>query len=409
MNFEEAKKLLADYGQEHLLAYYNELSVEEQADLLGQISMIDFSVLKLAEDKNHGVKKGKIEPLPGTYTLDMVAKEKDELEEIGLEAIRQCKVAAVLLAGGQGTRLGSDKPKGMYNIGLTKGVYIFEMIVRNLMQVVEKSGAWVPLLVMTSVKNHEDTTGFFKEHNYFGYNAEYVRFFIQDMAPSTDYNGKIYMEGKAKISMSPNGNGGWFSSLMRSGLLNEIKRMGVEWLNVFAVDNVLQKMADPVFVGGTIRSGYPSGAKVVGKAAPDEKVGVMCKEDGMPSIVEYYELTEEMMYQKNPDGTPAYHYGVILNYLFAIESLEKIANAKMPLHIVEKKIPYMDTDGNMVKPESPNGYKFETLILDMIHMMDNCFSFEVDRRKEFAPIKNPTGVDSVESARELLMENGIQL
>ena len=182
----------------------------------------------------------------------------------------------------------------------------------------------------------------------------------------------------------------------------------MEWLNVFSVDNVLQKIADPVFVGAVLKHGCVCGSKVVAKADPYEKVGVLCLEDGKPSIVEYYEMTEEMIHLRDKQGKLLYNYGVILNYLFSVATLEKIMNENLPTHIVEKKIPYMDAEGNQIKPDKPNGYKFETLVLDMIHMMDNCLSFEVEREKEFAPIKNATGVDSLESARELMKKNGIE-
>ena len=197
--------------------------------------------------------------------------------------------------------------------------------------------------------------------------------------------------------------------MMKWGVVDKIREAGVEWLNVFAVDNVLQRIADPCFVGATISTGSAVGAKVVKKNAPDEKVGAMCLEDGRPSIVEYYEMTEELMNAKDAQGEPAYNFGVILNYLFREKDLEEIVAKKLPLHIVEKKIPYLDENGEPVKPEAPNGYKFESLVLDMIHQMDSCLPFEVVRRKEFAPIKNKTGVDSVESARELLVENGVVL
>ena len=197
--------------------------------------------------------------------------------------------------------------------------------------------------------------------------------------------------------------------MKNNGMLDIVHNEGIEWLNVFAVDNVLQRIADPCFIGATIQRGCVVGSKVVRKNAPDEKVGVMCLEDGRPSIVEYYELTDELMNAKDEKGDPAYNYGVILNYLFKVQDLEKIMEEKMPLHIVEKKIPYLNENGEPVKPEAPNGYKFESLVLDMIHQMDSCLPFEVVRRKEFAPIKNKTGVDSVESARELLTENGVVL
>ena len=408
MTYEEALKKLAPAGQEHLLQYYDELGEGEKENLLAQIEALDLSLLDLIKDGVREVPKGKLAPL-GAVTLAEIAEKKDSYEATGIQAIQAGKVGAVLLAGGQGTRLGLDKPKGMLNVGITKELYLFEQLVNNLMQVVEKTGAWIPLFVMTSEKNHEDTTGFFQENNYFGYNKDYVYFFVQEMAPSVNYEGKIYMEEKGKLSTSPNGNGGWFSSLAKAGLLQKINDLGVEWLNVFAVDNVLQKMADPVFVGATIEAQCVCGAKVVAKAEPNERVGVLCLEDGKPSIVEYYEMTEEMIHSKDADGTLLYNYGVILNYLFEVKTLTKIMNEYMPTHVVEKKIPYIDENASLLKPEAPNGYKFETLVLDMIHMMDNCLSFEVEREKEFAPIKNRTGVDSLESARELMKLNGITL
>ena len=167
-------------------------------------------------------------------------------------------------------------------------------------------------------------------------------------------------------------------------------------------------MADPIFVGATIQANCVCGSKVVAKADPNEKVGVLCLEDGKPSIVEYYEMTDEIINSRDDDGKLLYNYGVILNYLFEIETLTRIMNENMPTHVVEKKIPYIDEQAQMVSPTEPNGYKFETLVLDMIHMMDNCLSFEVERTKEFAPIKNRTGVDSLESARELMKKNKIE-
>ena len=407
MTLEQAREKLTQYGQEHVLKYYDELSEAQQQELLGQIDATDMSILSACKNKEELVKKGKISPL-AAMQLDEIENSRESFTATGLEAIRAGKVGAVLLAGGMGTRLGSDDPKGMYNVGITRELYIFECLVNNLMDVVRQADFWIHLFVMTSDKNHEATVSFLKAHDYFGYKAEYVHFFKQEMAAATDYEGKIYLEEKGKLSTSPNGNGGWFISLKNSGLLDVIHENGIEWLNVFAVDNVLQRIADPCFVGATIQKNCVVGAKVVRKNAPDEKVGVMCLEDGKPSIVEYYELTEELMNAKDEKGEPAYNFGVILNYLFKVQELEKLM-AGLPLHVVEKKIPYLNEQGELVKPEEPNGYKFENLVLDMIHQMDSCLPFEVVRNKEFAPIKNKTGVDSVESARALLQENGVTL
>ena len=407
MNYKEAYAKLEKEGQTHVLKYFDDLPEEEKSTLLDQIDLTDFSVLSSLKNKDKFT-KGTISPIRA-MELTEIEENKEIFENTGIRAIKAGEVGAVLLAGGMGTRLGSDDPKGMYNIGLTRDVYIFERIIANLMDVVKETDKWIHLFVMTSDKNHEKTVGFLTEHDFFGYKEEYVHFFRQEMAPATDYEGKVYMESKGKIANSPNGNGGWFSSMATGGILDIVREEGIEWLNVFAVDNVLQRIADPCFVGATIERGCSVGAKVVRKSAPDEKVGVMCLEDGRPSIVEYYELTDEMRNKKNEKGDPAYNFGVILNYLFKVSELNKIVEKKLPLHIVEKKIPYMDEGEKLIKPEEPNGYKFETLILDMIHLMDSCLPFEVVRENEFAPIKNKTGIDSVESARELCAKNGIAL
>lgn len=408
MNINEAEKKLKIHQQEHVLKYYKELPEDKQVLLLQQIEDTDFSVINQLKDKHNDTSRGTITPIQAIQ-LSEIKENRKHFTETGLEAIRAGKVGAVLLAGGMGTRLGSDNPKGMYDIGITKPVYIFERIIRNLLNVVDDSGTWIHLFVMTSDKNHEATTDFFKEKEYFSYNPEYIHFFRQEMAPAATFQGKVYLEATHKIATSPNGNGGWFSSMKKAGLLELIHQAGIQWLNVFSVDNVLQRIADPCFIGATIERNCKVGAKVVRKNDPDEKVGVMCLEDGRPSIVEYYEQTKQLRDTKDKNGDPAYNFGVILNYLFHEKSLEEICDQELPLHIVEKKIPYIDEKAQLVKPEEPNGYKFETLILDMIHMLDTCLPFEVEREKEFAPIKNKTGIDSIESARKLLQANGITL
>ena len=394
MNLEEAKLKLSKYGQEQILRYYDELSDDEKNALLEQVDKTDMEVLSAIEHKSELVKKGEITPLDA-MELDEIKANYDTFKNTGVEAIKAGKVGAILLAGGMGTRLGSDNPKGMYNVGINKELYIFECLINNLMDVVKETETYIHLFVMTSEKNNDVTVSFFKENNFFGYKSEYVHFFKQEMAAATDYDGKIYLEEKGRMATSPNGNGGWYISLKKAGLTQVLENNGIEWLNVFAVDNVLQRIADPVFIGATIEKHCA--------------VGVMCLEDGKPSIVEYYELTKEMMDAKNSKGDPAYNFGVILNYLFRVSDLETIVGKNLPLHIVEKKIPYINADGNLIKPEKPNGYKFEGLVLDMIHELDSCLPFEVVREKEFAPIKNATGVDSVETARELLKKNGVAI
>lgn len=408
MTENQLKELLCGQGQEHIYDAYLKLDNAGKEKLASQVEKVDWSMVAMAGNENHAQERGKLEPLSALEVSEINAN-KDKFEAVGLEAIKASKVGAVLLAGGQGTRLGSDGPKGKYNIGITKDKYIFECLINNLLEVTDKAGCFVPLYIMTSDKNNDETIAFFEEKNYFGYPKDFVKFFKQEMAPSVDFEGKLYMESEDSLSLSPNGNGGWFYSMVVSGIIKDVKARGIEWLNIFAVDNVLQRIADPLFVGATLDSGRVSGAKVVRKAEPNEKVGVLCLEDGRPSIVEYYEMTEEIINSREANGDLSYNFGVILNYLFRVDKLEEIMDANMPVHVVEKKIPYMDKDGNYIKPETPNGYKFELLVLDMIHLLDNCLSFEVVRNYEFAPIKNKTGVDSVESAQALLKENGVEL
>ena len=401
-------KIWEDDNQKYIKAMMEKNTTEQNEKLTKRLEEIDFSVLEHIERKETVNERGVFAPLDAVEVSEIEARGA-EFKELGLKAIREGKVGAVLLAGGQGTRLGLDRPKGTLNIGVAKELYLFEQLLRNLMDVTDEAGVYVPLYIMTSNINNADTTAFFEEHDYFGYPKDYVKFFVQEMVPACDYEGRIYMESQTEVAMSPNGNGGWFSTMVNAGLLSDIKERGIEWINVFAVDNCLQRIADPMFVGATIAYGCESGAKVVRKAAPDERVGVLCTEDGKPSIAEYYEMTEEMATARKENGDLKYGFGVILNYLFSEKKLEQIADARMPIHVVEKKIPYMDVDGTFVKPEQPNGYKFETLVLDMVHMMDDCIPYEVVRGREFAPIKNLHGVDSLDSARELMKGCGIEL
>ena len=409
MNYSQAKEFLEKKGQVQLLKYYDELDENGKAKLLDAIENLNWDFEDALANPADLTGKGRaIRPIPGLRDSEIQAR-KAEFEAAGVQAIKEGKVAAVLLAGGMGTRLGVDGPKGAYDIGVTKPLYIFEQQMKNLLDVVNQCGVKVPLYIMTSDKNHEQTTSFWKEYNYFGYEECDVKFFKQDMAPAVDFDGKIILETKDTPALSPNGNGGWFSSLQRAGLCEDLHARGVEWLNIYAVDNVLQRIADPVFVGATILSGVNCGAKAIFKTNPYEKVGVLCMDGDQPDIIEYYELTDEMANQKDENGDLVYSYGVIMNYLFRLSKLEEIVDKKIPVHIVEKKIECLCEDGVTRKPEKENGRKFEALAVDLIKLMGSVLPYEVIREKEFAPIKNKTGVDSVESARELLKLNGVEL
>ncbi len=399
--------ILTKYGQEHLLKYEEQLSQSEKEQLYSQISSIDWSFidyLKLKKDKSESL----IEPISAMSISDIEAN-KVHYQKIGVDAIKAGKLCLLLLAGGQGTRLGYDKPKGTFNIGVTKDLYIFELLITHTLKIVNLTDTWIHLYIMTSDINYNDTVSFFEEHNYFEYNPDYIHFFIQELNPATDFNGKILMDSKSSLALAPNGNGGWFSTMENAGIIEEITNLNIEWINVFSVDNVLQGIADPVFLGATISEGKTCGSKVVRKTAPEEKVGVICLQNNKPHIIEYYEMSEDMKTEKTSDGSLAYGFGVTLNYLFPISKLNNTLKLNMPLHVVKKTIPYINEDGILINPTEPNGYKFETLALDLIHEMDDCLVFEVDREKEFAPVKNKEGVDSIDTARQLLAKNGYEL
>ncbi len=402
---------LGKYDQQKFTEIFNGAKPQDQEKILKQADLLDFNMIADVDVNAPELKRGVIEPIR-TMTIKDYEAKKEHYRKVGLKAIREGKIGALLLAGGMGTRLGYDHAKGMYDIGVTRPVFIFQRTIENLMDVTKEAGCSIHLYIMTSHLNDTETREFFKEHNYFGYDSNYVHFYMQDMAPCLDREGNMFLAAEDAIAMSPNGNGGFYSSLVNSPCGKHLHDAGIEYINVFAVDNVLQRIADPVFIGATIESGSATGAKVVAKAAPDERVGAICLEDGTPSVVEYYDMTPELMEAKLEDGTPAYNFGVILNYLFRIRDIDEVVSRQLPVHLVNKKVPYLDyVDGKpvTVAPEKPNAFKLETLSLDLVHLTDSCLPFEVVREKEFAPIKNPTGIDSVESARKLLEDCGYTL
>jgi len=406
MDYESAKRYLDGLGQAHLLEYYGELSDGEREELLNDVQKTDFSII---EHRKHAgtAKRGKLSPVSSAVTAEEVRRNRKSFEEAGLKPLSAGKVAAVLLAGGQGSRLGFDGPKGTFNIGLTRELSIFEQQMNNIKDVTDLTGKPFPLFVMTSVGNNGDTVKFFKEHNYFGYPSEKIHFFVQDVAPACDFDGKVFLDKKNRISLTPNGNGGWYTSLISSGLDKVLEREKIEWLNVYSVDNVLQRICDPAFIGATVLSGCRCGAKVVRKVSPEEKVGVLCREDGKPAIVEYFELPDKLKNER-VGGELVYCYGVTLNYLFNVGDLNSTLSGRLPYHVAEKAVAHVE-NGQRIIPDKPCGYKFETLVVDMVKLMGSCLAYEVEREKEFAPVKNATGTDSVETARELLKKNGVKL
>ena len=402
-NHLKLEEFLHTMGQEHLLSDFDKLSEEERLRLTKEIASVDFGVFERAkffDNKNYD----HLAPIEIFYA-ERAEKERESLESVGLEAIASGKVGAVLLCGGQGTRLGYPHPKGMFNIGINKEITIFSLHFRYLKEVARRADAWFPIYVMTSIYNRSEIEEFLKEKAFFGFDPAFIFFFEQNMAPATDFEGKIYKSSPSSLELAPDGNGGWFSALVSCGYLDEIKNRGVEWLNVISIDNVLQKTVDPRFVGATISAGARCGAKVVKKANPDERIGLICKNDGRPSVIEYYEL--DKLKKENTVSVEGLDYGVILNYLFNVDEMEKTLSEPLPVHRARKKIPYYD--GEYRKPEKENGFKYEMLATDLVERMPSCLAYEILREQEFAPVKNLTGEDSVDTAREMLRAQGYDL
>ncbi len=406
MDYASALCRLKEYKQEHLLRYYDELPQDKREILLGEIEKLDFSPLESIGREGER-KVGNLTPADA-LGAEEIAKNRQKYEEVGLSAIKSGKAAAVLLAGGQGSRLGFSGPKGMYKIGIDRDLSIFACQMENIKQVASKAGYNFHLFIMTSTINDACTREFFAEKGYFGYDKSKIHFFVQDLTPACDFDGKVLLSEKHLPALVPNGNGGWYVSLMKSSSGEIISKEGIEWLNVYGVDNVLQRICDPVFLGATILAGVNCSSKVVAKSCPEENVGVLCKEDGAPTVIEYTELKDEQRYARDEKGKLIFDAGVILNYLFSVKKLEEIGNASLPYHIARKKVECIK-DGARFIPDKPNAYKFELLAVDLVKLMGNCLAFEVEREREFAPVKNATGVDSVETARALLIKNGVEL
>lgn len=410
MTTREMTEKLRTYGQTHLLTVYEQLDAAGQNAMRAQIAAADFEMLRFAQESDNAT-RGPF-AVPEAMPLETIQARRAELEVIGLRALAQGKVGAVLLAGGQGSRLGYNGPKGAMNIGKTRELSLFQLHFETLTRYAKAAGCPIPLFIMVSYANETQTRTFLEEKAFFGYPRDAVYFFPQEMALCTDFDGKLFLDAPAHIAEGPNGNGGWFSSMLSAGLMPTLARLGIEWLDVFAVDNALQKIADPCFVGAVLASGCEAGAKVVRKCEPDERVGVLCLENGVPSIVEYYDAERvlgDLRLQRDADGGLTYRYGVILNYLFSLNRLREIGQARLPLHKARKALPYLAADGSIRKPDAPNGFKYETLVLDMVRLQRSCLAYEVEREQEFAPIKVMTGTDSLESARTMLEAAGFSL
>lgn len=401
-NVGEIKHKLKKYGQEHLLNFYDTLEENKQKRLLEQIEGIDFDLINTLYNKTKDVNK---EEAIDVKPIDFIDKYKlngdyKYYEDIGKKAIKEGKLAAVTMAGGQGTRLGHKGPKGTFDIGLDSHKSLFELLCDYLKNESNKYNVQIPWFIMTSKENNNDTVEFFKKNKYFGYEKN-IYFFIQGQLPMVDTEGKILIGENGLIKEAADGHGGVYESLLKSGMTEKMKELGVEWVFIGGVDNCLVKMVDPVLMGIAIDKNVTAAGKSVVKANPHEKVGAFCKKNGKPSVVEYSEITDEMAEATNKDGELLYGESHILCNLFNISAIERMGKEPLPYHSAFKKATYIDKDGNKIVPDSPNAYKFEAFLFDAFGEVDDMAILRVKREEEFAPVKNATGVDSPETAKEL--------
>ena len=404
IEYEEALKKLKKYGQEHLLNRYEYLDDEKKEKIINQIKNIDFDqAIELFNITTKSIKKpeGEITNIEYVDKAKLSKEEYNKYFEIGSKLIKEGKYAVVTMAGGQGTRLGYVAPKGTFKIGGGVEKSLFEALSDTIKEAREKFNARIPWYIMTSRENNNATEKFFEQNDFFGLPYEDVKFFKQGELPMLDTDGKLMIDEAGLIKLAADGHGGVFESLVKNGYLDDMRKRGVEWIFISGVDNVLAGLVDPIAVGLAITEGTLATGKSVVKRSPNENVGVFCKKNGRPSVIEYTEITEEMANAADENGELLYGESHILLNLFNIKALENIAQNKLPYHKAFKKAKYMDENGEIVKPEKPNAYKYEAFIFDAFESLDNMSILRVKRENEFAPLKNADGEDSPDTAREL--------
>lgn len=394
MNYAQAEKMLKSCGQEHVLAYWKTLSKKQQSELLAQIATIEVKNVKYCAQ---ALKKG-------GDTFDSSKGKAPKVAELSGEALKNAiklgekelkagRVAALLVAGGQGSRLGYDGPKGCYSIGPITGASLFYFHARKILARSIRYGASIPFYIMTSEANNEATVRCFEENDYFGLNPKDVFFFTQGMWPGMTKEGKIILDQKGHIFMSPDGHGGLLAALKKSGALVDMKKRGIKSVFFFQVDNPLVEIADPAFIGYHIAEKSEYSLKLCAKRNPYEKVGMPMQFGNTFRMVEYTEMSDEQCNRKAKNGKLYFLYGSPAIHVFDRAFLEREASKAMPLHLAFKKIPHVD-NGKVVKPTEPNGYKFEKFIFDILPNAKRAAFLAFDQKNEFSPVKNAEGNDS---------------
>jgi len=400
------------FGQGHLFAWWDRLDALDRASLLRQIDSVDFDLVQALTDKLVADPRGPapcaLEPppilrIPRTPAEEASARED---EQQGEELLAEGKAAPLVVAGGQGTRLGFDGPKGAFPIGPLSGKSLFALFAEKILATQERYGKPLHWYVMTSPANDAETRSFFRRHAFFGLEPARVFFFVQGTLPAVDARGKILLSSPCRLALSPDGHGGTLRALAASGALDHMEERGILEISYFQVDNVLVRVLDPRFIGAHARAGAEMSSKVVRKASPEEKVGVIGLRDGKTGVIEYSDLRPEDMAARGPDGELKYWAGSIAMHMLQAGFVRRLQSAgiRLPFHRADKKVPYVDARGALVSPDKPNGIKFESFIFDALAFARNPVTLEVIRREEFSPVKNADGTDSPDSARRDLME-----
>lgn len=395
----------AEQGQ--VFAFLDELSAQERQGLLEQAAEIDLDEIarlcqtllgKQQQATFEGLEPAPYQPLP-QHGGD--AHAWDEARHLGEEALREGKVAAFTVAGGQGTRLGYDGPKGTFPVTSVRGLSLFEVFAAKIEAAGKLYGRPLHWFIMTSHQNHEATTEFFEQGDFFGLESDRVHFFRQGRMPAVDFDGKILLEAPDRIALSPDGHGGSLRALERSGSLDLMKREGIEAISYFQVDNPLVRCVDAEFVGWHLQSGSQMSSKMIPKAYAGEKVGHFCTRNGRLEVVEYSDLPLDLQQQTDERGELRFRAGSIAIHVLDREFVSRTAGeAALPFHRADKKIPTIEALGQPVKPSAPNGVKFETFVFDALPLAGNPVVIETLREDDFSPVKNAQGVDSPQTCRD---------
>jgi UDP-N-acetylglucosamine/UDP-N-acetylgalactosamine diphosphorylase len=406
-----ARLTLAECGQEHLLHFWEGLDTSSRAKLLDQIEQQDWTRIAqliqthvLAKPEVH--LPSHIEPAP-SYPHQPTPELADRYARArrhGEQLIREGKVAAFTVAGGQGTRLGFDGPKGAYPATPIIGKPLFQVFAEFIIKTQRKYDAVVPWYIMTSPANDAPTRAFFDEHNHFGLDPAHVIFFPQGTMPSIGLDGKVLLAGQDELALNPDGHGGSLRALHTSGAIDDMAKRGITQISYFQIDNANVKCIDPLFIGLHDLDGGQMSSKMIPKTEPFERVGNFCLIDDRVTVIEYSDLPDELATQTHDDGSLRFLAGSIAIHVMSVEFVRELNAGEfgLPFHRADKKVPHIDIDsGRLVEPDAPNAVKLETFVFDALPLCKTSIIYETDRVEDFAPIKNPTGVDSAESSKQL--------